>query len=64
MGIGFPVDGEGWCKILIGEEGKPHGVEGRIVVTGWKPGSDCRPVPPITAIETGAVKQVGTGSKA
>lgn len=52
--IGLPVEGEGWCRIEIGDEGVPHGVEGLRDATCVKCGSDCNPVPPMTAIETGS----------
>lgn len=33
MGIGLPVEGEGWWRTEIGEEGVPHGVVGLRVAT-------------------------------
>lgn len=56
MGIGLPVEGEGWWRMLMGEEGMPQGVVEWMVATGVKPGRDCRPVPPMTAMATGAVE--------
>lgn len=54
MGMGSPVVGEGWCRMEMGEEGWPHGVL-RLRVAAWvKFGSDCRPVPPMTAMWTGS----------
>ena len=38
----------------MGDEGLPHGVLIDRVATGENPGSDSRPVPPITAILTGS----------
>lgn len=52
--MGFPVEGEGWCRMEIGEDGVPHGVVGLRVATCVKCGRDCNPVPPMTAIETGS----------
>jgi hypothetical protein len=54
MGMGCPVVGEGCVRMLMGEDGVPQGVLGCSVRMGVKPGRDCRPVPPMTAIETGA----------
>ena len=56
IGIGFPVDGDGdgWCKMLTGAEGLPHGVVGLMVATCVKSASEARPVPPITAMWTGS----------
>ena len=33
IGKGLPVDGDGWWRIDIGEEGVPHGVVGVRVAT-------------------------------
>lgn len=52
--MGLPVEGDGWWRIDIGEEGVPHGVVGLRDATCVKLGKDCNPVPPITAIETGS----------
>jgi hypothetical protein len=38
---------------VMGEEGVPQGVVGLSEATGVKPGRDCRPVPPITAMGMG-----------
>lgn len=54
MGIGLPVEGEGWCRTAIGEDGLPHGVVGVRLATWVKWGRDCRPVPPITAMVMGS----------
>lgn len=54
MGIGLPVEGEGWWRMDIGDEGEPHGVLGWRVATWVKSASDWRPVPPMTAIRTGS----------
>lgn len=43
----------------MGDEGAPHGVDGRTVADGVKPGSVCRPVPPMTAICTGSLEGEG-----
>ena len=53
-GMGLP-SAEEWCRTVMGEEGVPHGVVGLSEATGVKPGRDCRPVPPITAMGMGAV---------
>jgi len=50
MGIGLPVVGEGCCRMLIGDEGLPHGVSTSSVAARVKPGSEEMPVPPITAM--------------
>lgn len=54
MGIGLPVVGEGCCRIEMGEEGAPHGVSTWRVAASVKPGRLEMPVPPITAMWTGA----------
>ena len=51
MGVGGL---EGCSRIRIGEEGGPQGVEIVRAATGEKPGSDSRPVPPMTAILMGS----------
>lgn len=38
MGIGLPVDGDGWCRTDMGAEGVPQGVVGLIVATCVKCG--------------------------
>lgn len=43
-----------WCRILMSEEGAPHGVAIESEATGVKPGRVERPVPPITAMRTGS----------
>ena len=50
MGMGFPDEGDVWCRIEMGEEGIPQGVDGLRVATWVKSGRVCRPVPPITAM--------------
>lgn len=40
MGMGLPVDGEGWWRIVIGEEGLPQGVWRLRVATCVKPARD------------------------
>jgi len=52
MAMGLPVLGEGWCRIEMGEEVLPHGVEMSRFATGVKPGSCWSPVPPMTAMGT------------
>lgn len=56
IGTGFASDEDDgvWCRIEIGEEGFPHGVEMFSSATGVKPGRLDRPVPPMTAIRTGS----------
>jgi hypothetical protein len=54
MGIGLPVDGEGWCRMEMGDDGSPHGVSTFSDAARVKPGSDWMPVPPMTAMWTGA----------
>lgn len=54
MGMGLPVEGEGWCRMEIGDDGSPHGVSTLSVAARVKPGSDWMPVPPMTAMWTGA----------
>lgn len=53
-GVGWPVVGEGWCRMEMGEEGAPQGVVGWRVATGVKFARAWRPVPPMTAIRTGS----------
>jgi hypothetical protein len=45
----------------IGEEGAPHGVSMLRVAAREKPGREEMPVPPITAMWTGAGRCVSTG---
>lgn len=33
MGIGLPLEGEGWWRTLIGAEGAPQGVDGVTLAT-------------------------------
>ena len=54
MGIGLPVDGDGWWRTVIGAEGRPHGVVGLMLATCVKSARDARPVPPMTAIRIGS----------
>jgi hypothetical protein len=54
MEMGLPVVGEGCCRMEMGLDGVPHGVVGWRVATCVKPGRDCRPVPPMTAMGTGS----------
>ena len=54
MGVGWPVVGEGWCRMEIGDEGAPQGVVRAREATWVKCGSSLRPVPPITAMRTGS----------
>lgn len=54
MGMLLPVLGEGWCRMEMGDDGAPHGVSTLSVAASVKPGSDWIPVPPITAMRTGA----------
>lgn len=58
MGLGFPVDGEGWWRMVMGDEGAPQGVEMVREATFWKPGSSRRPVPPMTAMRTGSAAKI------
>lgn len=53
--MGLPVVGDGCCRIEIDEDGLPHGVSTSRVAARVKPGSDEMPVPPMTAMCTGAV---------
>ena len=46
----MPVEGDLWCSTLMGDEGVPHGVSTLREAASVKPGSDCRPVPPMTAM--------------
>ena len=46
--------GEGWERMVMGDEGWPQGVGTVRVVTGVKPGREERPVPPMTAIRMGS----------
>lgn len=55
MAMGLPVLGEGWCRIEMGEEVLPQGVDMSRLATGVKPGSCWSPVPPITAMGTCSV---------
>jgi hypothetical protein len=55
MEMGAPVVGEGCWRMEMGEDGVPQGVLGVSVATCVKPGRDWRPVPPMTAMGTGAV---------
>lgn len=55
MGMGLPVEGEGWWRIEIGEDGVPHGVSTFRVAASVKFSRAWMPVPPITAILTGSV---------
>jgi hypothetical protein len=48
------VGGVGCSKMVMREAGRPQGVVGRREATAWKFGRDERPVPPITAMRTGA----------
>lgn len=50
----LPLCAHWWCRMVIGEEGLPHGVEMDKEATWVKPGSSRRPVPPMTAIRTGS----------
>lgn len=56
MGTGLPVDDEGWCRMEMGDDGFPHGVSTSSVAASVKPGSDWMPVPPMTAMRTGAAE--------
>lgn len=58
--MGLPVVGDGCCRMEIGEDGFPHGVLMSRVAARVKPGSDEIPVPPMTAMWTGAAGQVST----
>jgi hypothetical protein len=57
MGMSLPVEGDLWCKTLMGDEGVPHGVSTLRDAARVKPGSDCRPVPPMTAMWMGSVRR-------
>jgi hypothetical protein len=61
MGMGLPLVGEGCCRMLMGEEGLPHGVSTSRVAASSKPGSEEMPVPPMTAMWTGAVGELSSG---
>ena len=53
--MGLPVEGEGWWRTEMGEEGAPQGVEGEMIATWVKSAREARPVPPITAMWIGSV---------
>jgi hypothetical protein len=44
-----------WCRTVIGDDGVPQGVVMFSEATWVKPGSSRRPVPPMTAMGTGAI---------
>jgi hypothetical protein len=52
------VVGEGCWRMLRGDEGLPHGVSTSSVAASVKPGRDEIPVPPMTAMCTGAMRRV------
>ena len=54
IGIGLPVDGDGWWRTDIGAEGDPHGVVGLMLATWVKSAREARPVPPMTAMWMGS----------
>lgn len=54
MGIGLPVDGDGWWRTVMGEEVAPQGVSTLRFATGVKEGRLWRPVPPMTAMGIGS----------
>lgn len=55
MGMGAPLPvGEGWCRMVMGEEGEPQGVGTSRVAARVKPGRLWSPVPPMTAMRTGS----------
>lgn len=56
MGMSLPVEGDLWCSTLMGDEGVPHGVSTFKLAARVKPGNDCRPVPPMTAMWMGSVE--------
>lgn len=56
MGMGLPVEGEGWWRTLMGAEGLPQGVVGETLATWVKSARDWRPVPPMTAIWMGSAR--------
>jgi hypothetical protein len=53
-GTSFPLVEQVWWRIVIGEDGVPHGVETERHATWVKLGSSLRPVPPMTAMWTGS----------
>jgi len=55
MGVGLPVEGEGCCRMEIGDEGAPQGVGTSRVAARVKPERAWMPVPPITAMWTGSM---------
>lgn len=56
--MGLPEVGDGCCRMEMGEDGFPHGVSISRVAARVKPGSDEMPVPPMTAMWTGAAQEV------
>lgn len=58
IGMGLPVEGDGCCRMEMGDDGLPHGVSTSRVAARVKPGREEMPVPPMTAIWTGAVYRV------
>lgn len=51
----MPVEGEGCCRMEIGDEGAPQGVGTSRVAARVKPERAWMPVPPITAMWTGSM---------
>ena len=56
--MGLPVVGEGCWRMLMGEDGLPQGVSMSSVAASVKPGREEMPVPPMTAMCTGARRYV------
>lgn len=54
MGTTLPVSEQVWCRIVIGDDGLPHGVVMSRDATCLKSGSSRRPVPPMIAMRTGS----------
>jgi hypothetical protein len=63
MGMGLPLVGESCCRMLMGDDGLPQGVLTSSVAARVKPGSEEIPVPPMTAMWTGAVRRVSGAKK-
>ena len=54
MGMGLPVEGDGWWRTEIGADGEPQGVSTLTLATCVKSAREARPVPPMTAIRMGS----------
>ena len=61
--MGLPVLGDGCSRMVIGEDGFPHGVGILREAARVKEGRVDRPVPPMTAIRTGPEGNQSKGEK-